>query len=192
MTSDRSRILDRVRRALRVPAPQPIPPATTPVFETIAEPHERFRKEFCAVNGEWLDGPDELRAFLAGFSRIATDGSERVAAVVGASPQPVRLAELGVTSCECLVAQTGSILVSSRPAGGRLMSVLPPVHLVMAGPDQVVPDLATALRIVHERYCERWPSALSLITGPSRTADIEKNLVLGAHGPKRLVLYCGT
>ncbi len=65
----------------------------------------------------------------------------------------------------------------------------PPVHLVIAGRDQLVPDLAVAMSMLRERYDDRWPSALSVITGPSRTADIEKNLVMGAHGPKRLVLY---
>jgi L-lactate dehydrogenase complex protein LldG len=87
------------------------------------------------------------------------------------------------------VAQTGSIIVSTRASGGRALSVLPPVHLVIARRDQIVPDLAAAFTLLRQRYDDHWPSALSLVTGPSRTADIEKVLVMGAHGPKRLALY---
>jgi len=94
-----------------------------------------------------------------------------------------------VTSCDCLVAQTGSVIVSTISAGGRALSVLPPTHLVIARHEQLIPDLATAMAFLRKRYDEHWPSALSVITGPSRTADIEKILVMGAHGPKRLALY---
>jgi L-lactate dehydrogenase complex protein LldG len=87
------------------------------------------------------------------------------------------------------VAQTGSVIVSTVSAGGRALSVLPPTHLVIARREQIVPDLATAMAFLRERYDKHWPSALSVITGPSRTADIEKILVMGAHGPKRLALY---
>ncbi|MCG3147652.1 MAG: Lactate utilization protein C [Verrucomicrobiae bacterium] len=93
-----------------------------------------------------------------------------------------------VTGCDCLVAQTGSIIVSTRSAGGRVASVLPEVHAVRARRDQIVADLPAALALLRRRYDGHWPSALSVITGPSRTADIEKILVMGAHGPKRLLL----
>jgi L-lactate utilization protein LutC len=94
-----------------------------------------------------------------------------------------------VTGCDCLVAMTGSIFVSTRSAAGRAASVLPELHLVVARREQLVPDLPTAFALLRQRYGDHWPSAISLITGPSRTADIEKILVMGAHGPKRLGLY---
>ena len=94
-----------------------------------------------------------------------------------------------VTGCDCLIAQTGSIFVSTRSANGRAASVLPEMHLVVARRDQIVPDLPAAFALLRQRYADHWPSAISLITGPSRTADIEKILVMGAHGPKRLALY---
>ena len=53
-----------------------------------------------------------------------------------------------------------------------------------------MPDLATAMTLLRQRYGGRRPSVFSLITGPSRTADIEKILVMGAHGPKRLTILC--
>jgi L-lactate dehydrogenase complex protein LldG len=96
--------------------------------------------------------------------------------------------DAGVTSCECLVAQTGSILVASSTSGGRALSILPHVHIVIATVDQVVPTLADALPSIREHHAGRLPSMLSFITGPSRTGDIERILVLGAHGPKELFL----
>ena len=95
--------------------------------------------------------------------------------------------DAGITTCECLVAQTGSILVSSH-TGGRALSILPHAHVVIAAVEQVVPTLADALAIVRERHAVALPSMLSFITGPSRTGDIERILVLGAHGPKELLV----
>jgi L-lactate dehydrogenase complex protein LldG len=96
--------------------------------------------------------------------------------------------DAGITACECLVAQTGSILVASDSGGGRALSILPHCHVVIATVDQVVPVLADALEVVRERHAGGLPSMLSFITGPSRTGDIERILVLGAHGPKELIV----
>lgn len=96
--------------------------------------------------------------------------------------------DAGVTACECLVAQTGSILVASDSCGGRALSILPHCHVVIATVDQVVPVLADALAVVRARHAGTLPSMLSFITGPSRTGDIERILVLGAHGPKELIV----
>jgi L-lactate dehydrogenase complex protein LldG len=98
--------------------------------------------------------------------------------------------DVALTSCEALVAQTGSVLVSGRSCGGRALSVLPPHHVVLARRDQLIADLPAAFALLHERYSTDWPTMLSFITGPSRTGDIERILVLGAHGPRRLTIYC--
>jgi L-lactate dehydrogenase complex protein LldG len=97
--------------------------------------------------------------------------------------------DAAITGCDALVAQTGSVLVTSPSAGGRALSVLPPHHIVIARRSQVVPDLASALQLVRKLYAPNWPSFLSFITGPSRTGDIERILVLGAHGPKKLTIF---
>jgi L-lactate dehydrogenase complex protein LldG len=94
--------------------------------------------------------------------------------------------DAGVTACDALVSQTGSILVSSATCGGRALSVLPHVHVVIATLDQIVATLGEALEDVRTRHAGRLPSMLSFITGPSRTGDIERILVLGAHGPREL------
>ena len=98
--------------------------------------------------------------------------------------------DAAITGCDALVAQTGSVLVTSPSAGGRALSVLPPHHIVIARRSQVVPDLASALQLARKLYAPNWPSFLSFITGPSRTGDIERILVLGAHGPKALTILC--
>ena len=111
---------------------------------------------------------------------LATDASARKDAL--------EACDAGITGCEALVAQTGSILVSSTTCGGRALSVLPPVHVVVATPDKIVATLADAFDALRERHSGGLPSMLSFITGPSRTGDIERILVLGAHGPKELIV----
>lgn len=93
----------------------------------------------------------------------------------------------GVTLAEALVARTGSVFITTRQ-GGRAASVLPPVHIVYARLPQLVNEIGDALEQVQASGRIRDISMLSLITGPSRTSDIEKMLVLGAHGPRRLIV----
>ncbi len=93
----------------------------------------------------------------------------------------------GVTLAEALVARTGSILVSAA-CGGRAASVLPPLHVVYARATQIVTETEEALALIQAGGAAPTTSLFSLITGPSRTSDIEKMLVLGAHGPRRLVV----
>ena len=105
------------------------------------------------------------------------------------SVEEMEQADVGITGCEALVAQTGSILYSTRSAGGRALSILPPHHVALAHREQLLPDLPTAMRQIRERYGaegNQLPSMLCLASGPSRTGDIERILVLGAHGPKKV------
>ncbi|MDD4992885.1 MAG: lactate utilization protein [Paludibacter sp.] len=99
------------------------------------------------------------------------------------------LMSAGITGCEFLIARTGSVLVSSASESGRQMSVFPPIHIVLAHVSQLVGYPEDALVAVQDKYGDTLPSTISTITGPSRTADIEKTLVLGAHGPKELVVF---
>ncbi|MCT1525972.1 LutC/YkgG family protein [Sphingobacterium hotanense] len=96
--------------------------------------------------------------------------------------------EVGVTACEALIARNGSILISNADASGRRLSVYPPVHIVIAKTSQLVMDIKHGMALMREKYGNDLPSMITTITGPSRTADIEKMLVLGAHGPKELYL----
>lgn len=98
------------------------------------------------------------------------------------------LADACITACECLVARTGSALLSSKQPFGRISPVYYPAHIIIAYSWQVVPDVADALKLMQQRYGDHLPSMINLNTGPSRTADIEKTLVVGVHGPKEV--YC--
>jgi L-lactate dehydrogenase complex protein LldG len=115
-----------------------------------------------------------------GLPEVRTDG--------GYAVNDLESCDAGLTECEALVAQTGSVLVSAPGAGGRALSVLPPHHVVLARRDQMMPDLTAALQRVQEKFKDNFPSFLSFISGPSRTGDIERILVLGAHGPKKLTI----
>jgi L-lactate dehydrogenase complex protein LldG len=93
---------------------------------------------------------------------------------------------VGITRCDFLIARFGSVLVSSGISSGRRMISYPESHIVIASINQVVSELKDALTGMKKRYSSNFPSQMTVITGPSRTADIEKTLVMGAHGPREL------
>ena len=95
--------------------------------------------------------------------------------------------ELSITSCEYLSARTGTVIVSSKVTGRRI-NIFAPIHIVIAKKSQLVKDIDEGLEKLTEKY-SILPSAISYITGPSRTADIEKTLIIGAHGPKKLIVF---
>ncbi len=96
---------------------------------------------------------------------------------------------IGVTGCEFLSARTGSVVVSSKSGSGRRLNIYPNIHFVIANKNQIVKDIDQAIEKIKEKYNNNLPSLITNITGPSRTADIEKTLILGAHGPKELIVF---
>jgi L-lactate dehydrogenase complex protein LldG len=98
-------------------------------------------------------------------------------------------ANVGITLCEYLVARTGSIIVSSRQKAGRRLPVYSNIHIAVAYTSQLVYNLKDAFRELKKKYEPGFPSQVTTITGPSQTADIEKTLVNGAHGPKEIFLF---
>lgn len=97
--------------------------------------------------------------------------------------------EAGITSCESLIARTGSIITTSASTSGRAVGIYPPFHVVVAYTSQIVAEIENGLKLLKNKYKNNIPTMICLETGPSRTADIEKTLVLGAHGPKELILF---
>lgn len=93
-----------------------------------------------------------------------------------------------ITSCELLVARTGSIILSSAK-NGRISSVYTPVHICIAYINQLVFDIKDGLELLQKKYSTGLPSLISFASGPSRTADIEKTLVTGVHGPKEVFCF---
>ncbi|MCB9423211.1 MAG: lactate utilization protein [Ardenticatenaceae bacterium] len=95
-------------------------------------------------------------------------------------------ADLGVTGVEYAVASSGTLVVAASPQHPRSASLLPLVHIAVVGRSQLLPDLAALADKLHQDYPERPSSGIALITGPSRTADIEQTLSIGVHGPGEL------
>jgi len=96
----------------------------------------------------------------------------------------------GFTLADGLIAETGSVVLSARHPGARRCAFLADAHYVLCAEETIVDRLADLLAAAGPEWRERCGHSLTLITGPSRTADIEKVLVLGAHGPRRLVIGC--
>jgi L-lactate dehydrogenase complex protein LldG len=203
----RERILARIQTALKVPAPRRERPGqAATIFAPVDDPLMRFQHE-CAANSTELtvvpDAPaaaDALGKTLATvppgevyvqdapfLRRMLANAHDGRAVRWSSEGPPSESSQATITGAECLVASTGSIVLASS-AAGRGASVVAPVHIVVAGVTQLAPGLAEALSRAKERRLPEQNSALFLITGSSRTADIEKILVLGAHGPRRVVV----
>ena len=88
-----------------------------------------------------------------------------------------------------MVARTGTIVLSAAQQSGRTVSVYAPVHICIAYTHQLVYDVKDALQLIKEKYSDKIPSFITFASGPSRTADIEKTLVTGVHGPKEVYLF---
>ena len=90
-------------------------------------------------------------------------------------------ADVGVSGVDFLIAETGSVVLLTRPEQPRSLSLLPPVHVAVAQREQILPDLFDLFAA--ERWPKGPPACVSVITGPSKTGDIELRLVTGVHGP---------
>lgn len=119
-----------------------------------------------------------LKELLEGLSVPYDDQNEKIASCQAA-----------ITGCEALVARHGSIVLSSGQGLSRKAFVMPEIHIVVAGTHQLVVDLKTAYRQINEKYNGNLPSLITFVGGPSRTADIEKTLVYGMHGPREVYLF---
>ena len=203
----RERILARIRAALREPAPKHSGPAAPErIFAAVTNPLERFREECSKNNTEFIVVADMAAAAASVGDIVASlpageifvQDAPSLRAMTRAWPRersirwsaeggPAETSEATITLAEELVAQTGSVFVSAA-CGGRGASVVAPVHIVVAQVGQFVPDLEAAFARLRERNTVAQNSFLCLITGSSRTADIEKIIVMGAHGPRRLVV----
>ena len=210
--SSRETILARIRDGLRTPAPPleegrpngPIFEST--IFEPVTNPLERFQQESkanlmeCQLTANASESAQALAQVLASLPEgevfVQDDPVLRRMVAAAGTARPMRWSSQGgpqessqatLTLADALVAQTGSIFVSAS-CGGRGASVVAPCHIVYATTRQLVPDLVTALRnATAEGRLDR-NSFACMISGSSRTADIEKILVQGAHGPVRLVV----
>lgn len=202
MKSARQEILNRLKNAVHSEPEKP--DFDAPVYHSINTPLEiAFKENLEKVNGSVYIYPSEkelfseLKKFLAKFQtetifcneiEIQTKLNSSLISFSHQSELPKNL-EVGITGCEFLIAHTGSAMVSSSQQGGRQMFVYPPIHIIIASKNQIVDYLEKAYLGIQNKYKTNLPSQITLITGPSRTADIEKTLILGAHGPRELHVF---
>ncbi len=205
-STSKEKVLKAVREALISKTDQPFPKIDyeKPVFREMEEPEDvNFAQELTAAGGEFLYCADEQEA-AEGLRYLMTERQWK--SLYATEPQVIQLltrfdipfehspeqltsARSGVTGCEFLIARLGSVMVSSGQMAGRRIYVFPDVHIVIAPASRLVPDLRDAISKLRKKYEQRMPSMVSVITGPSRTADIEKTLVMGAHGPRELIVF---
>lgn len=197
VSAAKENILKRIRQSLSNPVALPFPQSegTNSVFLPPAEDLEIiFGKEFTAIQGKFAFCVDEselylqLKKLIAGkeWSKIFCSDSRWNEAFSNTINLPG--CDASITGCEYLVARTGTIVMSAAEQSGRTVSVYAPVHICIAYTSQLVYDIKDALVLLKEKYHNKIPSLITFATGPSRTADIEKTLVTGVHGPKEV--YC--
>ncbi|MXV49822.1 hypothetical protein GS399_02485 [Pedobacter sp. HMF7647] len=204
-TTPKEKLLKKIRKALLEKRDNPYPNLEDlPIYEPSDEILEvQFAEQFTAVSGKFVFCEDEIQ-FIENLLALADERSWRKIYCWEPDLQEILAryefpfystdtdflqAEVGITLCESLVARNGSIMVSNGNAAGRRLSIYPHQHIVLAYTSQLVPDLKDAFKRIKDKYQGDLPSMISTITGPSRTADIEKTLVLGAHGPKELFVF---
>ncbi|MCK4570197.1 MAG: LUD domain-containing protein [Bacteroidales bacterium] len=205
-TTSREKVLKSVRNALisKLDNPYQNVDFDSAVFEQFSDsPEIVFAQEFIKVDGKFVYCSDDAE-FAETLQSIMTQNNwdsihcldqglndmlKQRGVKLTDDPESFDRMKAGITRCEYLIARLGSVMVSSAHTSGRRMNVFPEIHLVYARASQLVPDLKDALKGMKEKYRHDLPSMISLITGPSRTADIEKTLVMGAHGPRELYVF---
>ena len=211
--SSREAILSRIKAALADDAPReepPVPqlwPRTNPSTEDLVT---RFVEEIEAVTGEVIrcESMDDARGKLAKLleelechqlgctdnplCRELTTGMDGAQLELGhCEPTSQELAKLtaGLVAADTLLADTGTCMVACSTPHERMMCYLPPVCIIIAKTDQLVEHMPQAWGTIAPRVADpELRGEFVFITGPSRTADIEKILILGVHGPKRLIV----
>lgn len=204
MATARENILKKIKQALvtKVPVPFTTHTETAALFqpsqkELEIEFAEHFtnlqgRFSFCANQQELAEQLTQLFV-CRNWNKIycIDEQVQRLLTFAGMNFNPydnLANCDASITGCEILVARTGSIFLSNASSSGRTTSVYAPIHICIAKTSQLVYSLEDAILHLKEKYGNHLPSMLSLATGPSRTADIEKTLVVGVHGPKEV--YC--
>lgn len=200
----RNRVLANIRQALGgirsgaepAWAGTPIPPRTNPGGQSLASLFSQ-RVEQSGASLATLEHRDLLPGVLAGYMRErGLEGTVALApplARLDWSGMPAELHFgpargdecLGVAIALCGIAETGSLVLTSGPDGPTRSNFLPEHHLVLVARCDLLASLEDAWARLRETM-KPWPRTVNLITGPSRTADVEQTIQIGAHGPRSL------
>lgn len=205
VSPSKENILKRIRKALSQPTPIPFPKSegNESVFQPLQdEPAIEFAEQFSKLQGRFVFciNQQELAFQLTSLIRkmdwqkvycledhlLSAAGDQLKDRIVKSG---LADCDVSITGCESLVARTGTIVMSAAQLSGRTTSVYAPIHICIAYSHQLVVDVKDALQLVKDKYGETLPSLITFATGPSRTADIEKTLVVGVHGPKEVYVF---
>ncbi len=203
VVSSKEKILKRIREALSNPVSLPFPGSegNTPIFPPPPDDLEIvFAEEFSKLLGKFAFCINETDMKLQvmklaherKWQKLFCEDKELLRKFKGKGflEESVDLSscDAAITTCEFLVARTGAIVMSSVNPAGRTVSAYAPVHICLAYSDQLVFDTRDALKLLKEKY-STIPSFITFAAGPSRTADIEKTLIVGVHGPREVYLF---
>lgn len=214
ITLSKENILKKIRKALSESTPLPF--AASEGNQSVFQPQTDelevlFAEAFTNLQGKFVFCADQQELVLQlhfllqqkGLKKIvcpeihlrnllanaAIQNSELKDFFIGNIKTDLKSCDASITGCEYLIARTGTIVLSSAQEKGRTASVYAPIHICIATSDQLVYDVRDGLRMITEKYGSSLPSLISFASGPSRTADIEKTLVVGVHGPKEVYLF---
>jgi len=205
VSPSKENILKKIRKALSNSTPLPFPKSegTESVYQPLQqEPEVEFAEQFTKLLGRFvfcinqqelafqvnslIKKQDWTKVYCAEDKLIASFADQLADRLVKTD---LANCDVSITGCEYLVARTGSIVMSAAQQSGRNVSVYAPVHICIGYTNQLVYDVKDALQGMKDKYGNNLPSLITFATGPSRTADIEKTLVVGVHGPKEVYLF---
>ena len=202
-SSAKKNILKKIKQALATPVPVPFSENTpAQIFKTPQQDFEiEFAEKFTALQGKFsfcFSTAELINQLETLFTArdwknifIKDDVLQQTLISAGLNinyTDNLSNCDAAITSCEYLIARTGSILLSSAQQSGRTVSVYAPVHICIAYTNQLIYDLEQGLQLIQKKY-QHLPSLITFASGPSRTADIEKTLVTGVHGPKEVFCF---
>jgi len=198
-SSSKENILKRIRKALSNPVPLPFPNSegSQSLYKpSMVDDAILFAEEFTNMQGQFsfCVNEQELQQQLLflikekGWTNVYCKEEKFLHLLGLQTGTDLAGCDVSITGCEYLVARTGSIVMSAAQESGRTTSVYAPIHICIAYNNQLLFDIKDALSFLKEKYKDNFPSFITFATGPSRTADIEKTLVTGVHGPKEV--YC--
>ena len=197
-------ILKRIREALINPVPLPFPNSEGNGSVYVQRDEETvviFAEEFTKLQGKFAFCANEadLKTQLSNLILEKNWGKvfckeaelkEMLKSIAVDDYSDLPSCEVSITGCEYLVARTGTIVLSAAQESGRTTSVYAPIHVCIAYTNQLLYDVKDALVALKDRYGNKgFPSFTTFASGPSRTADIEKTLVTGVHGPKEVFCF---
>jgi L-lactate dehydrogenase complex protein LldG len=205
-STSREKILKKIRKALIHKSKlEPVDiDFDSAIYSVDDEPLEiMFAQKLTALNGKFVfceNEDDFISSFVAlvkehNWDNIFTaEPAVKLLLNKGKLPFSDKEADflklnVGITFCENLVARTGTVMITSRQLSGRRLPVYPHYHIVLAYTSQLLLTVKEALKAIKDKYGNQQPSMIAAISGPSRTADIEKTLVQGAHGPKEIFVF---